>query len=111
MWQAIINRAQLVWKLFRDERVSFPLKLIPFVAVAYVLSPVDFLPAWIMGPLAPLGVADDLGAILLGLNLFIELSPPDVVREHLRLLGARIPDRWRGDNEQDDIVDGEVIEE
>jgi hypothetical protein len=36
-----------------------------------------------------------------------------VVREHLRLLGARIPDRWRdrpGD-EGGDVIDGDVVDE
>jgi uncharacterized membrane protein YkvA (DUF1232 family) len=113
LFRAIADRAQLVWKLFTDGRVNFFLKGLPLLAVVYMISPVDLLPAWLMGPLAPLGVADDLGVILLALNLFIELSPPDVVREHLRLLGARIPDRWRdrpGD-EGGDVIDGDVIDE
>lgn len=41
----------------------------------YMISPVDFIPDVILG----LGQLDDLGVILLGLALFVKLSPPELV--------------------------------
>jgi uncharacterized membrane protein YkvA (DUF1232 family) len=86
--------------------------MIPFAAIAYVLSPFDFLPEMLMGPL---GVFDDVGIIMLGLTLFIQAAPPDIVREHLRALSAGRGELGPGDDEaasypDEDIVDGEVIE-
>jgi uncharacterized membrane protein YkvA (DUF1232 family) len=84
----LFDRALLTWRLLWDKRVGFLPKLIPLVGLAYIISPIDFIPAFLTGPL---GVLDDVGAaglILLTLGLFIQMSPPDVVREHLRELGA-----------------------
>jgi hypothetical protein len=56
-----------------------------------------------------LGQLDDLAVLLLGTKLFIELSPPDVVREHLLALGAKIKE-WRvveEDSEPPQVVEGE----
>jgi uncharacterized membrane protein YkvA (DUF1232 family) len=76
--------------------------------LGYVLVPVDLVPDVALG----LGQLDDVAVVLLGLKLFIELSPPDVVRDHLRALGARI-DEWRVVDEEEEkstpstIIEGE----
>ena len=49
--------------------------------------------------------------LLLGIKLFVELAPPDVVREHLRALGAHI-EEWRvveeaEGNEPSVVIEGE----
>src|SRR5687768_14287699 len=91
--RTLFDRALVSWRLLLDNRVSFLTKLIPAAAIVYVLSPLDLLPAWLiaatMPPAAPIGVLDDVAIILLGLTLFIQAAPPDIVREHLRALSAR----------------------
>ncbi len=84
--QETVRQARLVWRLFWDRRVSLWAKLIPPAALAYVLSPVDIIPDVALG----LGQLDDIAVLLIGVKLFIELAPPEVVREHLLALGARI---------------------
>jgi uncharacterized membrane protein YkvA (DUF1232 family) len=101
---SIVRRLALVWRLFTDERVSWGVKMIPVLTALYVLSPVDLLPEMVAGPV---GGIDDLAAVLLGLNLFIELSPPEIVREHLRQLGTQAGG-WRVTDEQAD--EGDVVE-
>jgi uncharacterized membrane protein YkvA (DUF1232 family) len=92
--QDAVRQFRLAWRLFWDQRVPVWTKLIPPVALGYVLFPFD-----IITDLAPgLGQLDDIAVVLIGLKLFIELSPPDVVREHLRALGARIQE-WRVEEE------------
>ena len=98
MLKALYERAVLTWRLLWDPRVGFWPKLIPVLGAAYIISPVDLLPAFLMGPLAPLGVTDDLGVALLVLNLFVQAAPPDVVSEMLR--------QMRGRPQDDDVVDG-----
>lgn len=88
--QDVVRQARLAWRLFRDRRVPLWTKLIPPLALAYVVLPIDILPDLALG----FGQLDDVAILLIGAKLFIELSPPEVVREHLRALGARIQE-WR----------------
>jgi len=102
----VARRVQLAWRLFWDQRVPLWTKLIPPAALAYVLFPADIIPDL---PLLGLGQLDDLAVVVLGTNLFIELAPPDVVREHLQALGAKI-EEWRVMREEDEssaVVEGE----
>jgi uncharacterized membrane protein YkvA (DUF1232 family) len=84
--QDVARQARLAWRLFWDERVPLWTKLIPPAALAYLLFPIDIIPDVALG----LGQLDDVAVLLMGVKLFIELSPPEVVREHLLALGARI---------------------
>ena len=88
--QDVARQARLAWRLFLDRRVPVWTKLIPPVALGYVLFPIDLIPDVMVG----LGQLDDIAVLLLGIKLFIELAPPDVVREHLLALGARLKE-WR----------------
>jgi uncharacterized membrane protein YkvA (DUF1232 family) len=105
--RALFQRAGLSWQLFWDGRVNIFSKLIPLASIAYVLSPVDFAPALAMGPLAPLGTLDDIGILALGLGIFIQLAPKDIVQEYLSGMSGRRgtgPDADYGD---DDVIEGE----
>ncbi len=103
--RALYENTILTWKLLWDGRVGFLPKLIPLLALVYALSPIDLLPAWLLGMLAPLGVADDIGIILLALNLFVQASPPDVVAEYLREMR-----RGRSAAGGSEIVEGQARE-
>jgi uncharacterized membrane protein YkvA (DUF1232 family) len=104
--QDVVRQARLAWRLFWDERVPLWTKFLPPLALAYVVFPLDILPDVALG----LGQLDDAAVFLIGLKLFIELSPPEVVRDHLLELGAQIKE-WRVvDDEEDDsstVVEGQ----
>ena len=73
----IMRNAQLAWHLLTDRRVNLLLKLIiPGLMLGYLIFPVDLLPDFI----PVLGQLDDLAILALGIKLFIELSPKDIVR-------------------------------
>jgi uncharacterized membrane protein YkvA (DUF1232 family) len=91
----VVRQGRLAWRLFWDKRVPWLAKLIPPATLAYILFPVDI----IADPLLGLGQLDDLAVFLLGVKLFIEVAPSDVVREHLKALGARISE-WRVQGEE-----------
>ena len=75
----IMRNAQLAWHLLVDRRVGLLLKLIiPGLMLGYLIFPVDLLPDFI----PVLGQLDDLAILALGIKLFIELSPKDIVREY-----------------------------
>jgi uncharacterized membrane protein YkvA (DUF1232 family) len=102
----VARQGRLAWRLFWDQRVPLWTKLIPPVALGYVLFPLDIIPDVVPG----LGQLDDVAVLLIGVKLFIELSPPDVVHEHLRALGARIKE-WRAvedeEGESSVVIEGE----
>ncbi|RLC89810.1 MAG: hypothetical protein DRI77_15350 [Chloroflexi bacterium] len=103
--QEAARQAHLAWLLFRDNRVSAWTKLIPPAALAYLISPIDIIPDVALG----LGQLDDIAVLLLGIKLFIELAPPEVVREHLIALGAHIKE-WRVVDEDEEppvVIEGE----
>ncbi len=81
---SIVKNIRLVWRLLRDPGVSSWLKMIPPATLLYLLFPIDFLPDPVLG----LGQLDDIAIILLGLKLFIELCPQDIVRHHLREISS-----------------------
>jgi uncharacterized membrane protein YkvA (DUF1232 family) len=77
--QSTILRIRLVWRLIRDPRVLWLLKLIPLGGLLYVFFPFD-----LIMDLAPIiGQLDDAGIILGSLWLFVEMCPPDIVKEHM----------------------------
>jgi uncharacterized membrane protein YkvA (DUF1232 family) len=104
----IVRQGRLAWRLLWDSRVPFWTKLIPIVTVAWVMPiiPPDIIPDAFVG----LGQLDDLAIFLIGMKLFIELAPTEIVRQHLAELGARIQE-WRVDDGKEEappqIIEGE----
>ena len=79
MLTEIGRNAQLAWHLLTDGRVSLLTKLIvPGLMLGYLIFPADLLPDFI----PVLGQLDDLAILALGIKLFIEFSPKDIVREY-----------------------------
>jgi hypothetical protein len=80
----LLKRVKLIVRLMGDRRVSPLLKLLPIGTLVYFVVP-DIAP----GPL------DDAAIIWLGTYLFVELCPPDVVREHMNTLTSVVDAEWR----------------
>lgn len=93
LWQEV----RLAWALFNDPRVPTWAKvLVPSLWLGYLLFPLDIVP----DVLPFLGEVDDLMLFLLLVRLFINLSPPDVVRE----VEARM--RGKAKKPDPDIIEG-----
>ncbi len=69
----------LLVRLLRDARVPLLEKGIAVAGVAYVVSPIDLLPALILGPI---GLLDDLFIVAACLSRLLNHVHPDVVRGH-----------------------------
>ena len=80
---------RLSLRLLRDPRAPIYAKLVFGAMVLYMLSPIDVVPDWI----PVLGQADDLVALMAGLNLFLKACPRWLVEEHEAALGGRRDDR------------------
>jgi uncharacterized membrane protein YkvA (DUF1232 family) len=63
------------------------LKLIPLIAILYVISPIDFIPELLL-PI--LGYMDDVAVLFLAFKIFVRLSPQDVVAEHMDSIRAKV---------------------
>jgi uncharacterized membrane protein YkvA (DUF1232 family) len=82
----------LLLRLMRDSRVPILEKGIAVAGVAYVLSPIDVLPAIILGPI---GFLDDLFIVAACLSRLLNHVHPDVVRGH-----------WSGRGDALDAIQG-----
>ena len=78
--------ARLYWRLFWDGRVSFYPKLMLIAAIAYFISPIDFIPE-LLNPL--LGVADDFLLLYYALKYFLKFVPRHIVEEHVNAINKR----------------------
>lgn len=77
----IPNFFLLLYNLLLDKRVSPENKAILAIAITYIISPLDFLPEVLFGPL---GYLDDLVVAVLALNRILNHTSLKVVREHWR---------------------------
>lgn len=78
----IVGEAKLIWRLYKDPRTPGLFKLLAWLLLLYLLTPVDVLPDFI----PVLGQLDDLLIVLVGCKLLVRLCPQDVVEEHRALL-------------------------
>lgn len=100
MTRNFVDRLKLILKLMGDSRVSPWVKLIPIGAVAYLISPIDI----IMG-IPGIAALDDAAILWIGSNLFVELCPPNVVKEHMQELESNLDDSSSGE-----VVDAEATD-
>ena len=69
----------LLFRLMRDDRVPPSSKAIAVLGAAYLLSPLDLMPALLLGPV---GLLDDLVVVGAVLARMLNRVHPDVVRSH-----------------------------
>ncbi|UCG24100.1 MAG: DUF1232 domain-containing protein [Chloroflexota bacterium] len=79
-WREMWRQARLAWFLIRSPEVPLYLKVLPALAVVYVLIPTDFIP----DVFPVIGQLDDVTALLVGAKVFIEMAPQDVVAKYVQ---------------------------
>lgn len=77
---------KLIWRLLKDRRVPFRIKLIPLAALVYLISPLDFIPDFFV---PVFGFADDLAILIFSFSMFIRFCPRNVVDEHMAAINKR----------------------
>ena len=82
--RGVLDQARLAWRLLRDPRVSALKYAIPMLLGAYLVSPVDGIPDFLLG----IGQTDDVGmavlAFLLAIRIIPKLASTDVLNDHLQ---------------------------
>lgn len=87
--QRSLRDLKLAYWLMWQRDVSWLAKLVPVLALTYVLAPIDFLPDVI--PF--LGQLDDVTILTLGVRLFLRLAPPTVIGRYEASIGRTIIDQ------------------
>jgi uncharacterized membrane protein YkvA (DUF1232 family) len=96
----IANYLKLFWRLLKDQKVSLFLKLIPLIASLYVINPMDrFVP-----------VVDDLVILFLGIYLFVELCPENIVKEHRQAIEGVLEGQARDAQDDEKIAEEDILE-
>ena len=88
----IPNFIKLSLRLLKDRRVPFYLKLLVYGAIAYVLSPYDLIPDFLV-PF--LGFFEDIVIGIFCLIGLVKLSPPEVVEGHVKAIDAENKQKYR----------------
>jgi uncharacterized membrane protein YkvA (DUF1232 family) len=96
----IANYLKLFWRLLLDPRVSILLKLIPFAAFVYGVSPLD----WVIP------VVEDLLIAVLGVYLFVELCPTEIVAQHRQAIEGVLEGKARDAQDDEKIAEEDIIE-
>lgn len=78
LMSTLFAELRLAWRLMREPRVPALAKVLPALAVLYVLSPLDFIPDVV----PVLGQIDDIGILLLSVKLFLRMCPQDAASFH-----------------------------
>src|SRR3974377_2496145 len=86
-WLNFFNSFRIAWRLLWDNQVPFSATRVPLLTILYILAPIDLIPDFIVG----LGQIDDLAILILGVQLFIAVSPKDVVERIRAEIEGRPP--------------------
>lgn len=101
MWHDLVLRFKLIVRLIGDNRVNPFIKLLPLGSIVYLIFPFD-----LISVIPGISALDDVAIVSLGMYLFIEFCPPDVVQEHMQKLTSNM-DIVEGN---DEVVDAETID-
>jgi len=100
IFNTLADEIRLVLRLMADRRVNPLLKLIPLGTVIYF-----FIPDLFIGPI------DDAMIFGVGIYLFIELCPPQIVEEHRQAIRNIVNGKIeKTDDEDIPIYEDEIIE-
>jgi len=102
MMSDVVKRLKLIARLMGDSRVNLFLKALPLASVAYLIFPFDLAPG-VVFPI--IGALDDAAILWLGSNLFVELCPDDVVKEHMQAIDSNL-----GSSSSGEVVDAEATD-
>jgi uncharacterized membrane protein YkvA (DUF1232 family) len=68
---SLVSRVRLATRLLREPRVPLAIKAVPLAALVYLIVPLDLVPDFLL----VLGELDDLGFILVAIEIFVRLCP------------------------------------
>jgi len=76
--RTLFSHVRLAVRLIREPGVPLVAKALPLLTAFYVISPLDLVPDFV----PVLGQLDDLGIVLIALEVFLRVCPPAAVAFH-----------------------------
>ena len=101
LMRRLLTNARLAIRLLREPRVLWLIKVLPLLAVLYVISPIDLAP----DVLPLIGQIDDLAIVLVALEVFLRLCPPAATAFHQAVIARG--QRYSPMSAAHDIIDAE----
>jgi uncharacterized membrane protein YkvA (DUF1232 family) len=92
---------RLAVRLVREPGVPLLTKVVPLLTLAYLVSPIDFVPDFLLG----LGQLDDLTIVLIGLESFVKLCPSAASAFHRDAIAQGRP--YSPMSPTDNVIDAE----
>ncbi len=99
--RTLLFQVRLAVRLVREPRVPWLAKGIPLLTALYVFSPLDFVP----DVLPLLGQMDDVGIVLVALEIFVRVCPVRAIDHHR--VAIEQGQRYRSMAPEGDIIDAE----
>lgn len=99
--RTVLSHLRLALRLVRDPSVPLLTKAVPVLTGLYVISPLDFVPDLI----PVLGQLDDLSIVLIGLEMFLRLSPSGTTTFHREAIAQGRP--YTPMTPSGDVIDAE----
>ncbi len=91
-WAAKLKQqAQILQLVYKDERTPLGAKVLIWLTLGYLFSPIDLIPDFI--PL--LGLLDDIIIVPLMVTLVIKLIPKEVMVDAVQKSKDLAPDKWK----------------
>ncbi len=99
--RTLLGQLRVALRLMREPSVPVMTRALPPIAALYLIFPLDFIPDF----LPVLGQLDDLGVVVLALELFLKLCPPRAKAFHEAALARG--DRYAPMPATGDVIDAE----
>jgi uncharacterized membrane protein YkvA (DUF1232 family) len=99
--RTLVMQLRVAIRLMREPSVPLLTRAVPILAALYLVSPLDFIPDVLLG----IGQLDDLGVVVLALELFLRLCPRRARAFHESALARG--DRYSPMPATDDVIDAE----
>lgn len=81
-WKAMAEKFEIetyaLYLAYKDPRVPLRIKIIIFLVIAYLLSPIDLIPDFI----PVIGYLDDFLLITVGIPILLKMVPKEIMDEH-----------------------------
>lgn len=96
------NQLIVLWHAFLDRRTPLYLKLVMIAVVAYVISPIDFLPDVFAG----IGWIDDALLLAFAVDWIISRLPRDIEETHRRPTNRAKADDLGDKSDESRVIEG-----
>ena len=91
-WKNTVQKVEIetyaLYLSYRDPKVPVHTKILIFLVIAYLISPIDLIPDFI----PVLGYLDDFLLITVGIPILLKMIPKEIIEEHRKNAESKFKD-------------------